>query len=148
MKYINIEGQTAISTNFILPPDVLQSEKSKSLTEWFESISTLSDSISSKTICVFRIYRTPDYNYAIYLALANHSENSDDEFEYLNTVGNSYKIPNADSKKVIPEDIIRTISTAFQDFSTNYKQAASIFEKGELVTITYDSYHFTKLFPL
>jgi len=147
MKYINIVSKTAVSMNFILPPDVLQSEKSKSLTEWFEGISTLSDSFSSKTICVFKIYRTPDYNYAIYLALAKHSEDSDNQFEYLNTVGNSYNIPNADSKKINPEEIIGTICTEFQHFSTKNKQAASVFEKAELVTLTFDDYHFTKLLP-
>lgn len=136
-----------VSGGFFMPPPLSPNENAKTLSEWFENTSRLCDTITNKTIFVFRLYRSPDKNYIIYLALAKHSEDRYSQFDYISAIGNSYKIPDANSEKITPDQIIKIITSEFVRFSSANTQAASIFEKAELVTVTHDNYEFTKLLP-
>ncbi len=148
MKRIQIiTGTESISLDFILPPPLLPSENAKSLNEWFKNTRRLCDSSNSKSIYVFKIYRTIDHYYAIYLTLAIHSEDMDGQFVFLKHIGNSFKIPEADSKEIKPEEIILRISSEFLVFFKSSKLVNCVFEKAELVMLTYDSYHYTNLIP-
>jgi hypothetical protein len=142
-----VSSSESLSGHFVMPPPLSPDEPAKTLGEWFKNQSKLCDSITPQTICIFRLFRTPDKNYAIYLAFAKHSQDSGRQFEYVSAIGNSFKIPGADSQTVTPDQIIQKISSEFHSSSKADAQAIGIFKKAELVTVTYDNYHFTKLLP-
>ncbi len=146
-KSILITSSNQVSGSFFLPPPLSPTEKAKTLSEWFENTSKLCDTITNKIICVFRLYRSPDKNYVIYLALAKHSEEPDNRFDYVSTIGNSYKIPDANSVKITPDQIIHRIVLEFTNHLQTNTESAKNLKKAELVTISYDNYKFTKLLP-
>lgn len=146
-KSILTTSSKEISGSFFLPPPISSTENVKTLSDWLENTSKSCDTITNKIICVLRLYRSPDKNYVIYLALAKHSEEPDNRFDYLSTIGNSYKIPDANSVKITPDQIIQRIVLEFTTLLQTNTESIKNLKKAELVTISYDNYKFTKLLP-
>jgi hypothetical protein len=148
MKYKSISSSEKIHGGFFLPPPLNKNDSINSLKTWFENVGTLDNSFSTQTICVFRLFINSNKYYTIYLAIAKqYSESNRNEFEYINSIGNSFEIPDGSSTINTSEEIIQKISSEFIDFSKKNSKAINNFKKVKLVTLSSDNYHFTDLLP-
>lgn len=130
---------------FFLPPPLSPNETAKTLIQWFANQSKLCDTIAPNIACIFRLFKTPDKNYAVFLTFARRSQNEDQPFDYLSSIGNSYKLP-GDTKSLTFDEILEKVTTEYQTFSRSNRQAADVYEKAESVNATVDNYHIAKLY--
>lgn len=130
-------------SGFFLPPPISPNESAKTLVQWYVNQSKLCDTVTSKTICVFRLFKTPDKNYAIYLAFAKHAENDGYGFAYISSIGNSFQL--SETASLTFDQILEKVAAEYRAFSGSNKQEAAVFEKAESVNATVDNYHVVKL---
>ncbi len=144
MKTEHISATTEVrSTDFFMPPPLSPNESAKTLVQWFAKQSKLCESITPKTICVFRLFKTPEKSYAIFLVFTKHSESGNQPFEYISSVGNSFEL--SETKTLTSDQVVEKIAAEYHTFSQTNKNEAGVFEKAESVNVTYDNYHVTKL---
>ncbi len=132
------------SSGFIIPPPLSTNKSIETLAQWFASQSKLCDSITAKITCVFRLFRTPDRNYAIYLAFTKRLETGNQPFEYISNIGSSFQLP-AETRSLTHDQVVDKVAAEYHAFSQADKDKARVFERAESVNVTLDNYYIIKL---
>jgi hypothetical protein len=143
MKTEYISVTTEVKSDFFMPPPLSPNESAKMLIQWFANQSKLCDSITAKTICVFSLFRTPDKNYAIFLAFTKRPESGSRPFEYISSVGNSFEL--SETKSLTSDQVLEKVAAEYNTFSQTDRHGAGVFEKAESIHVTFDNYHIIKL---